>query len=78
MQCGVKRLVKGWVVGEGVTGGRVAPITGHQRTWLDMTGHNRTQPDTKPDIPDMGTRDTVQNTPDTTGHYRTLLDTTGH
>ena len=40
-----------------------------------MTGHNRTQPDTKPDIPDMGTRDTVQNTPDTTGHDRTLLDT---
>ena len=24
-----------------------------------MTGHNRTQPDTKPDIPDMGTRGVI-------------------
>ena len=43
-----------------------------------MTGHDRTQPDTKPDISDICARDTVQNTPDTTGHYRTLPDTTGH
>ena len=40
-----------------------------------MTGHDRTQPDTKPDISDICARDTVQNTPDTTGHYRTLPDT---
>ena len=56
----------------------------HYRTPTDMTGHDRTQPDTKPDIPDMGTRDTVQNTPDTTGHKTghalpdMLPDMTGH
>ena len=47
-------------------------------TQPDTTGHDRTRPDTKPDISDTAEHDTVQNTPDTTGHYRTLPDTTGH
>ena len=64
-------------IGEGLGCGRrghQGKGSTHYRTPTDMTGHdrhNRTQPDTKPDIPDMGTHDTVQNTPDTTGHYRT-------
>ena len=71
MQCGVKRLVKGWVCGG--RGHRGKGSTAHYmyRTPLDMTGHDRTQPDTKPYIPDTDAHDTVQNTPHSTGHHRT-------
>ena len=68
-------MVKGWVVGEGVTGGRVAPITGHQRTWLDMTGHNRTQNRTFRTWAHVILSKTHRTLPDTIAHYWTLPDT---